>query len=188
MWQALIKRRKSVLDNKSIVIDKIKYMESQGKIKIDFKNKGETNDQFSGIFSEPADPLFYESLKALKSSVQVILDLPDDMATRIVPYAVSYTYGAEGRMGAVISSRFIIPSTGKETTISTPLMKCYEGGKDEAKCFSQGTAKKLWQLEAEARRYLAGDRAQQNLFDEEQPEAEQEHHAELPQAQPAIEP
>ena len=45
MWQALIKRRKSVLDNKSIIIDKIKYMESQGKIKIDFKNKGETNDQ-----------------------------------------------------------------------------------------------------------------------------------------------
>lgn len=162
------------MDNKSIIIDKIKYMESQGKIKIDFKNKGETNDQFSGIFSEPADPLFYESLKALKSSVQVILDLPDDMASRIIPYAVSYTYGADGRMGAVISSRFIIPSTDKETTISTPLMKCYEGGKDEAKCFSADTAKKLWQLEAEARRYLAGDRAQQNLFDEEQPKAEQE--------------
>ena len=91
-------------------------------------------------------------------------------------------------MGAVISSRFIIPSTGKETTISTPLTKCYAGGKDEQKCFSADTAKKLWQLEAEARRYLAGDRAQQNLFDEEQPEAEQEHPAELPQAQPAIEP
>ena len=140
-------------------------MESQGKIKIDFKNKGETNDQFSGIFSEPADPLFYESLKVLKSSVQVILDLPDDMASRIIPYAVSYTYGAEGRMGAVISSRFIIPSTGKETTISTPLMKCYDGGNDEDKCFTATTAKKLWALEKEARRYLRGERAQTNLFD-----------------------
>ena len=159
------------MEKTSVVIDKIKFMESNGKIKIDFKNTNDlSQDQLSGIFSEPADPNFYETLKSLRSSAQAILDLPDDMATRLVPFAVSYTYGNDGRMGAVITCQFLIPSTGKVTVISTPLMKCYEGGNDEAKCFTSGTAKKLWALEKEARRYLSGERAQQNLFNGEAPE------------------
>ena len=159
------------MENTSITIDKIKYMENKGKIKIDFTNQTETSaDQLSGVFSEPADPVFYETLNELRSSVQVILDLPDEMTARLIPYAVAFNYNADGRMGAVITSRVLIPSTGKETTISTPLMKCYEGGKDEQKCFTPATAKKLWALEKEARRYLSGERAQQNLFNGEAPE------------------
>ena len=163
------------MEKTSVVIDKIKFMENNGKIKIDFKNTNDlSQDQLSGIFSEPADPIFYETLKSLRSSAQAILDLPDDMATRLVPFAVSYTYGNDGRMGAVITCQFLIPSTGKVTVISTPLMKCYEGGKDEQKCFTPATAKKLWALEKEARRYLAGDRAQTTLYDEQTPQQEQE--------------
>ena len=48
------------------------------------------------------------------------------------------------------------------------MMKCYDGGNDEDKCFTEDTVKKLWALEKEARRYLAGERAQMNLFDGEQ--------------------
>ena len=136
------------MEKTSVVIDKIKFMENNGKIKIDFKNtKDLSQDQLSGIFSEPADPIFYETLKSLRSSAQAILELPDDMATRLVPFAVSYSYGNDGRMGAVITCKFLIPSTDKVTVISTPLMKCYEGGKDEQKCFTPATAKKLWALE-----------------------------------------
>ena len=178
------------MEKTSVVIDKIKFMENNGKIKIDFKNtKDLSQDQLSGIFSEPADPIFYETLKSLRSSAQAILDLPDDMATRLVPFAVSYSYGNDGRMGAVITCKFLIPSTDKVTVISTPLTRCYEGGKDEQKCFTPATAKKLWALEKEARRYLAGDRAQQTLFDDE-PQAEQETPAELTMWQdpPSIEP
>lgn len=65
------------MENGKIVIDKIKFMDKQGRIKIDFKNGGDTNGgQFSGIYSEPADPVFYETMKSLRDSAASILELP----------------------------------------------------------------------------------------------------------------
>lgn len=163
------------MENGKIVIDKIKFMEKQGKIKIDFKNDGDTNGgQFSGIYSEPADPVFYQTMSDLKGSVKNILELPDGIEYRLIPFAVTYHYNAEGRMGAIITSRLTIPDLGNETVIQTPMMKCYDGGNDEDKCFTEGTAKKLWALAKEAQRYLAGERAQTNLFDGDTVEQEEQ--------------
>lgn len=157
------------MENGKIVIDKIKFMDKQGRIKIDFKNDGDTNGgQFSGIYSEPADPVFYETMKSLRESAANILELPGDLSIRLILFAVTFHYSQGGRMGAIITSRFMIPDLGNETVIQTPMMKCYDGGNDEDKCFTEDTVKKLWALEKEARRYLAGERAQMNLFDGEQ--------------------
>ncbi len=162
------------MTNGKIVIDKIKFMEKQGRIKIDFKNSADTNGgQFSGIYSEPADPVFYEAMKSLGTDAVSILELPEDITSRLVPFGVTFHYNEGGRMGAIITSRLMIPLLGNETVIQTPMMKCYDGGNDEDKCFSEETAKKLWALAKEARRYLAGERAQTNLFDGEQQEQPQ---------------
>ena len=190
MWQVWTKEEID-LERTSVIINKIKYMESQGKIKIDFSNNTETShDTLSGVFSEPADPLFYKALRGLQTSVKNILELPDEMECRLEPFAVSFNYSTDGRMGAVISSNLSIPSLKKTAVISTPLMRCYDGGKDEAKCFSHTTTQKLWILEKEARRYLAGERAQQNLFDNDGVQSDnttpQFDNAELPPAQPAL--
>ena len=104
-------------------------------------------------------------MKSLRESAANILELPGDLSIRLIPFAVTFHYSQGGRMGAIITSRFMIPDLGNETVIQTPMMKCYEGGNDEDKCFTEDTVKKLWALEKEARRYLAGERVQMNLFD-----------------------
>ena len=113
----------------SCTIKKIKVIESMGKIEIDCTNttdKGE--DDLKGLFAEAAAPDFYRAMDDLRGSVAGILEAPE-LAARLKPFAVTYHYGKDGRMGAIISAKLALPMAWTETVVNTPMRKCPIGEK-----------------------------------------------------------
>lgn len=158
-------------------IKKIKIIESLHKIKIDFTNtKATGEDDLQGTFSEEAAPEFYEAMKALTESAANILEAPE-LATRLVPFAVTYHYSKDGTMGAIISSRLLLPGSKGETVVNTPMRKCRMDETAPGAFLTPTTAKRLWTLELEARKYLHGKRAQTNLFGGEEENVTQQEQA-----------
>ncbi|MDD6697831.1 MAG: hypothetical protein PUE51_05740 [Veillonellaceae bacterium] len=151
----------------SCTIKKIKVIESMGKIEIDCTNttdKGE--DDLKGLFAEAAAPDFYRAMDDLRGSVAGILEAPE-LAARLKPFAVTFHYGKDGRMGAIISAKLALPMAGTETVVNTPMRKCPIDEKPGGAFFDETTVTRLWKVEAEARAYLMGKRAEGNLFDGE---------------------
>lgn len=151
----------------TIKIKKIKVTDSTRKIEIDCENKNGGED-IKGIFSEPAHPDFYAAMDALAEPAAEILEAPE-LADRLKPVAVTFRYTADGSMSAILTVKLQM-WLGDETVINTPLRKSYVDGDSQrelAQELSAGTVKRLWALEAEARKYLTGKRAQKNLFEED---------------------
>lgn len=147
---------------KSLLIRKVKYLPKAEKIKIDYMKNG---DEFNGTFTEPAAPEFYTALQNLTGPVCTICELnPEKFQPRIEPFGVTYSYAKEGEvMRASIQSKFHMPQSDTDTVLNTPSRTVsteVEDGVDELTC------NLLLTLEAEARKYLKGQRAQQNLFTE----------------------
>lgn len=152
--------------NSNTTIKKIKIIESTGKIEIDCTNttdKGE--DDLKGLFAEAAAPDFYRAMDDLRGSVAGILEAPE-LAARLKPFAVTFHYSKDGRMGAIITAKLELPQAQTETVINTPMRKCAPDDNAVGTFFTPTTEKRLWALEAEARKYLCGKRAQTNLFDD----------------------
>lgn len=143
-----------------IYIKKIKLIEKQNKIKIDYSLNG---DDMSGTFSEPANPELYQSFEALTQSVCDIMEFNlYDLFHRIVPYGVTYSHGET--MRASIQFRLHMDDSDTETAINTPTRKVdyvLEDGLDVSTC------KLLENIERAAIDYLNGKRVQTTLFDEQ---------------------
>ncbi|WP_337952491.1 hypothetical protein [Mitsuokella jalaludinii] len=149
----------------SYEIKKIKIIESLDKIQIECTNTRDTGkDDLKGIFSEKAAPEFYDAMKALTGSVANIIEAPE-LAQRLKPFAVTFHYSKDGRMGAIITAKLEMPQAQTETVINTPMRKCAPDDNAVGTFFTPMTEKRLWALEAEARKYLCGKRAQTSLFD-----------------------
>lgn len=162
--------------NSNTTIKKIKIIESTGKIEIDCIRQGEHGeDEVKGLFAEQAAPEFYDAMKALTGSVANIIEAPE-LAQRLKPFAVTFHYSKDGRMGAIITAKLELPQAQTETVINTPMRKCAPDDNAVGTFFTSTTEKRLWALEAEARKYLCGKRAQTNLFDDaaEQPDDDTE--------------
>ena len=92
-------------------------------------------------------------------------------------------------MGAIISSKFILPDAGTSIVLNTPMRKYMPGEDIEGAFLTEKAANALWDVEQETRKYIAGKRAQVSLFgdngetvpddytgveDDEEPEDEEE--------------
>lgn len=164
----------------TIKTKKIKATDSTGKIEIDCENKNGAED-IKSIFSELAHPDFYAAMDALAEPAAEILEAPE-LADRLKPVAVTFRYTADGSMSAILTVKLQM-RLGDETVINTPLRKSYVDGDSQrelAQELSAGTVKRLWALEAEARKYLTGKRAQGNLFEDDEQETASQ--PELPEA------
>ena len=151
--------------NSNTTIKKIKIIESTGKIEIDCIRRGEHGeDEVKGLFAEQAAPEFYEAMKAITVPGANILEAPE-LAARLVPFAVTYHYDKDDTMGAIITMKLKLPESKTETVINTPMRKCAKSDNAVGTFFTPMTEKRLWALEAEARKYLCGKRAQTSLFD-----------------------
>lgn len=118
-------------------IKKIKIIERTGKIEIDCIRRGEQGeDEVKGLFAEQAAPEFYEAMKALTVPGANILEAPE------------------------------LPESKTETVINTPMRKCAKSDNPKGAVLTATAARVLWNLEAEARKYLIGKRAQKSLFEE----------------------
>lgn len=136
-------------------------------IKVEDKKKSE----HTAKFMEDARPEFKEAFDKLAASICSVMEIDRSMARRVYPFAVTYSADNKGRMGAVISFDWQVPSAGKVTTVNTPLTHSPLDDLDAShpEFFDSDTASTLWDLQQEAILYLRGHRAQGNLFDEETP-------------------
>lgn len=153
--------------NSNTTIKKIKIIESTGKIEIDCIRRGEQGeDEVKGLFAEQAAPEFYEAMKALTVPGANILEVPE-LAARLVPFAVTYHYDKDDTMGAIITMKPKLPESKTETVVNTPMRKCAKDENPKGAVLTATAARVLWNLEAEARKYLTGKRAQQSLFEKD---------------------
>ena len=153
-----------------IIIRKIKR--DGAKLFFDYtKVEDKKRSEHTAKFTEEARPEFKAAFDKLAASICSVMEIDRSMSRRVYPSAVTYSADNKGRMGAVISFDWQVPSTGKVTTVNTPLtyspLDDLEASRPEF--FDGGTASALWELQQEAILYLRGHRAQGSLFDEETP-------------------
>ena len=130
----------------SYEIKKIKIIESLDKIQIECTNTRDAGkDDLKGIFSEKAAPEFYDAMKALTGSVANIIEAPE-LAQRLKPFAVTFHYSNDGRMGAIITAKLELPQAQTETVINTPMRKCAPDDNAVGTFFTPTTEKRLWAL------------------------------------------
>lgn len=161
------------MNKSNIRIKKVKYMESVGKIVIEYERmRDEHCDLVTLTSDEKAAPEFYEALKRLTAPVVNLLELekvaiiPSELLLRFTPYGITFHYDKNDVMGAVLSTKFALPEAGTEIAINTPMRKCKPDDQTEGLFFTESMAKFLWELEAQARLYVSGKRAQMSLFGE----------------------
>ena len=154
-------------DNK-MIIKKVKVISDGSRkcIKVEYSlNREETADELTGLYREEAAPEFYAAFEALKEHVEEILEIYDKhLGDRIEPYGVTFHYSKDGTMGAIISSKFILPDAGTSIVLNTPMRKCMPGEDIEGAFLTEKAANALWDVEQETRKYIAGKRAQVSLF------------------------
>ncbi len=156
------------MSDSAIKIKKVKVIDSMQKIKIEYTEvHDDIENEMAGTFNEQAAPEFYKAFEKLRTAVVNILELDKfkGIEKRLTPYGVTFHYSKDGTMGAIISSSLELPDAGATTVINTPMRKCDpDDGEMEALYFTEATAKALWKLETETRKYLSGKRAQMSLF------------------------
>lgn len=165
-----------------ITIKKIKAV--KGKLVFEYDKKEEGNTPISthkSTFEEEPEPSFWSAFGYLRADVCRILEVdPGQYARRIVPTGVSYSTGADGYEGAIITCEYHMPKSGTMTTINTPLLRFPRNVTPEdspvrqtdeqeglPSYFSEETEEHLRDLIHEAVRYLEGHRGQGGLFDDE---------------------
>lgn len=150
-------------------IKKVKNVESDGKIMIEYERiKNGHCDVVTLVSGDAADPSFYDALTSLAASVCGILELDlRDFEERIEPYGVTFKYDKSDVMSAIISANLELPHAETSISLNTPIRKCAPDEETAGLFFTEATARLLWALESEARKYVSGKRAQMSLFGEE---------------------
>ena len=158
------------MEDNAMTIKKVKIKSDGSKpcISVDYQlQRGDFVDDLTGLFREEAAPEFYEAFEALREHVEGILEINGrGLGKRIQPYGVTFHYSKDGTMGAIISSKFDLPDSGTCVVLNTPMRKCVNDESVEGIFLTEEAAKAIWKVEQETRKYIAGKRAQMNLFGE----------------------
>ena len=159
------------------MVDAIRF----NKIKVDGKTRicldydelvgdGKTNE-YSMKCVDRARPEFYDLLQALRRHVAQICELPtkpSDIA-RMEVRGISLSW-TNDIMGVVITALKELKRSNSPLVINTPHMPVepYSDDGDPTKCLDRHCVEGVENLISEARRYLEGDRAQIDIFQEEE--------------------
>jgi len=151
---------------------KIKYSKGKVKIEYELRNKEKKDwDQFSLACSNEPRPEFQIALQALSKDVIEMCELPEDYIKRIMVTGVSFSYGSEAEiMGATIIAQMTLNRSNVNLNLNTPHKPSepYSEGGDAAQCLSQDCIDRLVSLELEAEDYINGNRAQGELFPDQE--------------------
>lgn len=156
-----------VREESNLLITKVKADKS---IFIGYTRKTKNHaDVRTSKCDEPPRPELHQAFFNLQKHAAHILGFTEALQIlRLKVHTVNFTYEFDGRMGAQMCCTYKCPN-GEETNINTPPMKCPQSETEfkSDSYFTEDAVKALWALEAEARKYLEGKRAQTSLFDEE---------------------
>ena len=118
--------------------------------------------------ADPPRPELRDELTHWQNHIAKICELPEDYAKRITVRGISISYSEDG-MGIVASGTMELKTNAAPLCINTPY-KPDSVGENMSEDFAL-TAEQYDDLEnlcEEAYRYINGDRAQQNLFSQEE--------------------
>lgn len=143
-----------------IKITKVKCNKGTWEIQWEQAKEGRTTPDVYGLKSDdPPRPELKARLLAMRVHVEEICELPDGAELNIVPRGVSISYSGKNRSVVITASRDLVNSKSP-MLINTPARSSHE---PEPFGISARMGKDLDGLIFEAKRYIAGDRAQQSL-------------------------
>ena len=157
---------------------KIKKDKKTDKVTLEYQKLKTDNsiDEFSfSSFDKPL-PEFDTAMLALRKYVLEICEYPvdDDFLTRMTVTGVSFSYGGDdGIMGATLIAQLVLKERNAPLNLNTPHLTedfYSANGGSEKQLMPDGMAIDLEELIAEAERYLSGERAQGELFEQPKPE------------------
>lgn len=152
-------------------IKSVKYLSSSDKVVVNFeKNVNGSTAEIKATYSEPPRPEFAEAFEALRPDFTEIFEFSQDVAERVIPYAVSVKTAKNGALQATISAKIYIEQYNSYSALNTPMLveMTDENSDIVTNAFPAGTADKIRKVLSEAYMYITGKRAQMSLFEDEE--------------------
>ena len=152
-------------------IKSVKYLSSSDKVVVNFeKNVNGNTAEIKATYSEPPWPEFAEAFEALRPDFTEIFEFSQDVAERVIPYAVSVKTAKNGALQATISAKIYIEQYNSYSALNTPMLveMTDENSDTVTNAFPAGTADKIRKVLSEAYMYITGKRAQMSLFEDEE--------------------
>lgn len=152
-------------------IKSVKYLSSSEKVVVNFeKNVNGNTAEIKATYSEPPRPEFAEAFEALRPDFTEIFEFSQDVAERVIPYAVSVKTAKNGALQATISAKIYIEQYNSYSALNTPMLveMTDENSDTVTNAFPAGTADKIRKVLSEAYMYITGKRAQMSLFEDEE--------------------
>lgn len=152
-------------------IKSVKYLSSSDKVVVNFENNvNGSTAEIKATYSEPPRPEFAEAFEALRPDFTEIFEFSQDVAERVIPYAVSVKTAKNGALQATISAKIYIEQYNSYSALNTPMLveMTDENSDTVTNAFPAGTADKIRKVLSEAYMYITGKRAQMSLFDDEE--------------------
>lgn len=149
------------------IINLVNVTKSSIKICYDRVRNGRA-ETYTMVSTEKPRPELYKSMKELAAPVAGLLEIETkNLNHRIRPYQVKFEYNSNDQMSAVIESEFFCPLASAHVTIKTPKKRepiDPEKDTQEDMFFVPYTVDCLRTVQAEAIRFIDGERAQTTLF------------------------
>ena len=152
-------------------IKSVKYLSSSDKVVVNFeKNVNGNTAEIKATYSEPPRPEFAEAFEALRPDFTEIFEFSQDVAEKVIPYAVSVKTAKNGALQATISAKIYIEQYNSYSALNTPMLveMTDENSDTVTNAFPAGTADKIRKVLSEAYMYITGKRAQMSLFEDEE--------------------
>lgn len=149
---------------------KIKYNPEKGGVYIAYQKGKDFEDEYTVRCTEKPRPEFVKAMQDLAEYVTEICELPSEYTKRIEVTSVSLNYGGPNDTeGATITAKMMLENSNAPLNINTP-NKAFEmynvdADPDPKVLLSEDCVEAIETLEQEARKYIAGYRAQGNLFE-----------------------
>jgi hypothetical protein len=138
-------------------------------------------------FHDAPLPAFYKSLEALSPHVCSLCEFPSKDAEKIVPTGITLREHGDNTLGLVVA-RKAIKKGDRVFNISTPLLPMYVDEENKsADHMTEAEAAAIEKVVKEAKRYIAGERAQGLInFPEGEPDDEKRKKKEADEGTAAI--
>ena len=148
-----------------------KVKSNNGKIEIHYSKRNSSlsseTDEFTLKCADRPLPGFDEALLALRQTVIDICEFTNEDPEKYEVFGVSFSW-TDGVMGAVISAKKTLLDSNAPLCINTPHKpsEAYSEGADDSNLLGSSAVTALENLIEEAIKYVDGNRAQGNLFEQ----------------------
>lgn len=154
-----------------MTIKKVKYHDSKVEIHYALINRAGKETEYIVRSDEEPSPDFVFALEKMKKHVREICEFDGLSLQKIKVLGVSFSYGGETNvMGAVITAQKILQYSPQPLNINTPhkIEEFYSKNGDEMQLMSDEMKVDLYELQQAAEDYIDGERAQQDLFKDQE--------------------